>query len=102
VAARSFSEGWCFRWVLALLPFSPRRIHAPALLFGAGAHASLLAGRVLDARTGEPVSDARVRIASLPAETVTDRAGEFRIANLATGAYEVEASRVVTRPTGAS
>src|SRR6266550_3881443 len=58
------------------------------------AHAALLTGRVLDARNGEPLPDARVRLASPPAETATDRAGGFRFDNLAPGAYEVQASRV--------
>ena len=62
------------------------------------AAAALLTGRVLDARTGEPITDARVRILAPAKETVTDRAGEFRFGDLAPGAYELEASRVGYQP----
>src|SRR5438034_6729906 len=62
------------------------------------AAAALLTGRVLDARTGEPITDARVRIFAPAKETVTDRAGEFRFGDLAPGAYEMEASRVGYQP----
>ena len=62
------------------------------------ASAFALSGRVLDARTGEPVADARVRILTPRLETATDRMGAFRFAALAPGAYEVEASRIGYQP----
>jgi iron complex outermembrane receptor protein len=65
---------------------------------GSPAQASLLAGRVLDDRTSDPIPDARVRVLSPPAETATDRAGEFRFANLVPGSYDVEASRIGYAP----
>src|SRR2546428_11531737 len=58
------------------------------------AAAALLTGRVLDARTGEPITDARVRILAPAKETVTDRAGEVRFGDLAPGAYRMEAAPV--------
>ncbi len=62
------------------------------------ARAALLAGRVLDAQTGAPIADARVRVTSPPSETATNAAGEFRFGNLTSGAYEIEASRVGYTP----
>ncbi len=62
------------------------------------AHASLLRGRVVDARTGDPLADARVRVTSPATETATDHAGEFRFLNLVSGDYELEASRVGYAP----
>ena len=62
------------------------------------ARAALLAGRVLDAQTGAPLADARVRIIAPASETATNGAGMFRFGNLATGAYEIEASRVGHTP----
>src|SRR5689334_20767243 len=52
-----------------------------------------LHGRVLDARTGEPIPEARVRVlAPHVAETVTDRSGLFDL-DLVAQPVEVEASR---------
>src|SRR5678815_2680125 len=50
-------------------------------------------GRVVDARTGEPVPEARIRVlAPRVEETVTDRAGAFELELLAQP-VELEASR---------
>ncbi|TMQ58389.1 MAG: TonB-dependent receptor [Candidatus Eisenbacteria bacterium] len=57
-----------------------------------------LTGRVLDARSGEPLSDARVRILAPAMETATGRGGEFLFSNVAPGTYELEASRLGFAP----
>lgn len=62
------------------------------------AGAAPLAGRVLDAQTGAPIADARVRVSSPASETATNAAGEFRFGNLSPGMYEIEASRVGYTP----
>ncbi|HYQ96333.1 MAG TPA: TonB-dependent receptor [Candidatus Eisenbacteria bacterium] len=62
------------------------------------AGAALLTGRVLDARTGESLSDVRVRVFTPPIETATGRTGDFVFPNLARGTYELEASRLGYAP----
>src|SRR5882762_5155000 len=64
----------------------------------ARAAAAPVTGRVLDAGTGEPIADARVRVLAPPVETATDRAGNFRFGDLGSGSYELEASRVGYQP----
>ncbi len=69
-----------------------------SLGFTTHAAAAPVTGRVLDARTGEPVPDARVRVQAPPMETATSRRGEFRFGDLAPGSCELEASRVGYQP----
>ncbi len=57
-----------------------------------------LRGRVLDARSGQPLPDARVRIWTPARETATNRDGEFRFTDLSHGTYEIEASRIGYAP----
>lgn len=77
------------------------------LLCAAGAvtdaHAQSVSGRVTDADTGAPVSEARVVLlrpdGNRVAETVSDRLGAFHFATWNPGTYRLEASHVAYRTT---
>lgn len=76
------------RWTLAvgLLLMLPSK----ALL----AQTGTITGKVTDIATKQPLADARVVIPGTSFETVTDRAGEFRFANVRTGVITVGAFRL--------
>ncbi len=57
-----------------------------------------LRGRVIDARSAEPVPDALVRILAPRRETVTDGEGTFLFMDVAEGAYRIEVSRLGYAP----
>lgn len=60
----------------------------------AGGVAGSLRGRVSGARTGTPLSGARVRIVETGESTVSDERGNFRFAKLAPGAYMLAISHI--------
>jgi TonB-dependent starch-binding outer membrane protein SusC len=63
-------------------------IASPAL---AEAQQGTITGRVVDARTGSPVVSAQVQVVGTQLGTLTDREGNFRIANVAPGTQQVRA-----------
>ncbi len=79
-------------------PFVAAALIALASSYAVAATGAPLLGRVLDGRSGEPLSDARVRILAPPMETATGRDGDFLFSNLAGGTYELEASRLGFAP----
>jgi len=55
-------------------------------------------GRVVDARTGDPVPQALVEIPAQDRRTVTDPSGTFRLRGLEAGAADLRVSRIGYRP----
>jgi TonB-linked SusC/RagA family outer membrane protein len=53
-----------------------------------------ITGRVTDARTGAPLTDATVLVAGTTLRVVTNGQGEYRIGNVPTGTQSVTASRI--------
>lgn len=53
-----------------------------------------LTGRVVDAKTGEPLPNSHVLLAAANTGIATDPAGHFRLPDLSAGAYRVVATRV--------
>lgn len=92
--------------LLAVVVAATIAISAPALgEMGAGPDspaptgARNLNGRVLDARTGQPVPDVRIRTSNLPhQEAVTDKEGAFQMPIVTIGVLELEAERIGYQP----
>lgn len=55
-------------------------------------------GRISDARTGLPLSSARVVVAGTAGQTQTDAAGDFRLLPLSPGCYDLQISRMGYKP----
>jgi iron complex outermembrane receptor protein len=60
--------------------------------------AAELAGRVVDARTGEPIPDANIRITQTGHAAATEVNGEFDFANLPDGSIELVITHIAYRP----
>jgi iron complex outermembrane receptor protein len=54
----------------------------------------MLAGRVSDAQTNEPISDATVQVLETSAHAVTNADGSYHVVGLPAGAYRVTAQRI--------
>jgi TonB-dependent receptor len=66
-----------------------------AVLAGQGtAFAGDITGKVVETESGRPLPNATVRITELNLVTQSDRAGQYRFANVPAGSYTVEASYV--------
>lgn len=53
-----------------------------------------IAGEVVDAESGEPITEVNVVVVGTGLGTVTDAAGRYTIAGVRDGSYEVRASRI--------
>jgi TonB-dependent starch-binding outer membrane protein SusC len=58
----------------------------------AQAQQGVVAGQVVDGRTGAPIASAQVSVVGTQIGTLTDREGNFRIANVPAGAQQVRAT----------
>jgi TonB-linked SusC/RagA family outer membrane protein len=76
------------RWIATVLL-------AAALPTAANAQSGgTITGRVVDSRTGAPLTDATVLVAGTTLRVVTNAQGEYRIGNVPTGSQSVTASRI--------
>ena len=71
---------------LVLLATAPLRLEAQKTTTGT------LQGRVVDAKTGDPLAGAHVFLAGSTLGTTTDRDGRYRLAHLPPGLHEIAAS----------
>ncbi|MBI2950439.1 carboxypeptidase-like regulatory domain-containing protein, partial [bacterium] len=60
----------------------------------AGAEIGNISGVVVDARTGEPVAGATVRVAGLPLGAVADTSGQFVLRGVPAGRQRLRAERI--------
>jgi TonB-linked SusC/RagA family outer membrane protein len=78
---------WIGRSIAAFAAFG-LLIASPAL---AEAQQGTITGRVVDGRTGAPVPSAQIQVVGTQLGTLSDREGNFRIANVSAGAQQVRA-----------
>ncbi|MFL5639577.1 MAG: SusC/RagA family TonB-linked outer membrane protein [Gemmatimonadaceae bacterium] len=96
---RQVSEWWHrnTRWLAVLslfaLPFAAQPV---------AAQNGTLVGRVIDARTGTPVTTAQVTVTGTSLGAPVDAEGRFRIANVPPGRHEVRARSIGYQPAAAS
>jgi len=85
-----------FLLALALMvaAIAPRALAQAAVTSAPDSATLSLRGRVLDAETGQPISDAHVTLEAPHRETTTDVQGNFTFVGLAEGSYDVEVSRL--------